>query len=203
MGFFTDAVVNAGLDARMPVAPHLSAHTAYSATGLNEVAGGAPAYARAAVGVDAAAARVLDNTDAETLNIPAGTTVRWLGIWSAAVAGTFHGMVPLGATTSIGCVVLDTDTVYAPAHGFAASQKIVFLADDGDVPAGITEGDVYFVLAAGLTTDTFTFSATDGGAAVNVTASDTAIVSDIVEEVFSSQGTLELAAGALDVVGLG
>ena len=111
-------------------------------------------------------------------------------------------MVPNASTVALPAIALDTDVVNAAAHGFAASQKITFTRVQGTVPAGIVEGTVYFVLAAGLGTDVFTFSATDGGAAVNVTTTGAAIVYDIVEETFGSQGTLSLAAGAFDVEGL-
>lgn len=199
MGTSTDTVIETGLDARTAATEYLSAHTAYSATGTNEVTGGS--YARQLMAWDAAAARIADNTAAESVPIPSGTTVRWLGRFSAVTAGTFYGMVPNGSTVAHVCVGLDTDTVYAAAHGFAASDKITFLEVDGAVPTGITAGTTYFVLAAGLATDSFTFSATDGGAAVNITVTKPAIVFDIVEEVFGADGTLELAAGAFDLKG--
>ena len=199
---FTDANVETGIDARLGVDDFLSAHTAFSATGTNEVTGGAPAYARQQMAWDAATGRLADNTDQEQLDIPAATTVRWLGRFTLVTAGVFLGMVPNASTVALSCVALDTDVVNAAAHGFAASQKITFTRVNGVVPAGITEGTVYFVLAAGLGTDVFTFSATDGGAAINVTTSGPAILYDIVEETFGSQGTLTLAAGAFDVAGL-
>ena len=199
---FTDGNINQGLDGRTQT-EFLSAHTAFSATGTNEVAGGTPAYARTSMAFDAAAARIADNTDAEQLDIPASTTVRWLGRFSAATAGTFFGMVPNGATKAEAASILDTDLWYVPAHGFIADTPVVATRIRGVVPAGLVEGTVYYVKSTGLTTDTFTVSAAPGdGAAVDVTTSGFAVVSDMVEETFGAQGTLSLAAGAFDLEGL-
>lgn len=43
----------------------------------------------------------------------------------------------------------------------------------GSLPTGVTEGNVYYVLATGLTANNFQFSATQGGAAINTTGSVT------------------------------
>lgn len=51
-------------------------------------------------------------------------------------------------------------------HGFAAGQPIVF-STAGTLPSGLVAGTVYYVLAAGLTTDSFTVSTTKGGTAVD------------------------------------
>lgn len=55
------------------------------------------------------------------------------------------------------------------AHGFAAGQPFKF-ATTGRLPVGVTAGTTYYVLATGLTTNTFQFAATPGGAAINTTA---------------------------------
>lgn len=69
-----------------------------------------------------------------------------------------------------------TMTIASPAvvsktgHGYAAGDKILFRTT-GALPTGVTAGTVYFVIAAGLTADAFEFSATDGGAAINTSGS--------------------------------
>lgn len=69
-----------------------------------------------------------------------------------------------------------TMTIASPAvvtkvgHGYAASDKILFRTT-GALPTGVTAGTVYYVLAAGLGADVFSFSATDGGAAINTSGS--------------------------------
>lgn len=65
-----------------------------------------------------------------------------------------------------------TMTIATPAvvtetgHGYGAGDKILFRTT-GALPTGVTAGQVYFVSATDLTTDTFKFSATDGGAVIN------------------------------------
>lgn len=78
---------------------HVSAHTADPGdTGANEVTGGTPAYARAAVAFAAAAGGVIDDsTNGATMNIPAATTVTHIGFWNGATAGTFLGSRALSA----------------------------------------------------------------------------------------------------------
>lgn len=56
------------------------------------------------------------------------------------------------------------------AHGLTSGTQITFT---GTLPAPLVLGKSYYVIAAGLTTDTFEFSATFGGSAVNTTQSGT------------------------------
>lgn len=62
------------------------------------------------------------------------------------------------------------------AHGLAAGQPVVFTNEGGALPTGLTEGTVYYVVAAGLTADSFSVSATKGGAAVNTTGTSTGVI---------------------------
>lgn len=52
------------------------------------------------------------------------------------------------------------------AHGYVANDKIMFRTT-GALPTGVTAGTVYYVIAAGLGADDFQFSATEGGAAID------------------------------------
>jgi hypothetical protein len=74
---------------------HVSLHTANPGdTGASEVSGGSPAYARVAIAFNAAAAGAMDDsTNGATLNVPASTTVAYVGFWSASTAGTWLGYV--------------------------------------------------------------------------------------------------------------
>lgn len=167
---------------------HLSAHTAWSSTGTNEVTGGSPAYARKAVSYNAAASEARTNSTAPVFDIPAATTVRFIGMWDAVSAGNFLGMIANGGDEKEFSVDLTADTVLAPAHGYPANQKIAFYGDTP--PTGLTEGTVYFAVT--VTTDTFQVSLTSGGAAINLTGYNAGkcVVSAIVEEAFAAQGTL-------------
>lgn len=187
---FTTAAKNAMLDADLST--HLSLHTDWSATGANEVTGGSPAYARQASTWSAAssAARALAAT--ETFDVPAATTVRYVGRWTALTAGTFLGMSALNGTETEFSVDLTANTIKQVAHGYVNTDQVVFLG--GTPPGGLTEGTTYFVV--GATTDTYQVAATSGGAAIDLTAEPTAacVASKIVPETYGSQGTLQITA---------
>lgn len=71
-----------------------------------------------------------------------------------------------------------TITIASPAvvswtnHRLAAGTTIQF-SSDGDLPTGIAEGTTYFILATGLTANSFEISLTNGGSAVNTTGFQT------------------------------
>ena len=71
---------------------YASLHTADPGdTGANEVVGGSPAYARRAITVGTAANGTRSASNQPTLDVPSGTTVRYVGYWSASSGGTFLG----------------------------------------------------------------------------------------------------------------
>lgn len=170
---------------------HLSLHTAYSATGANEVTGGAPAYARKAVTYAAAASKARAATATVTFDVPA-TTVRFLGKWDAVTAGNFLGMTALSGDEKEFSIDIATENrIKLAAHGWAAGKKVVFYGDV--VPAPLVEGTVYFV-GGTVNTNDFQVSATSGGAAITLTgeAGPECLISAIVEEVFGAQGQLNI-----------
>jgi hypothetical protein len=69
-----------------------------------------------------------------------------------------------------------TVTIASPAvftqtgHGYVAGDKLRF-STTGALPTGLTAGTYYYVISAGLGTDTFQVSATEGGSAVNTSGS--------------------------------
>jgi hypothetical protein len=96
---------------------------------------------------------------------------------SANVSMTAHGLsvndpvilaIPTKAAT---CTITAASpaVVTRVAHGFSAGQPIKF-DSTGYLPTGITAGTTYYVIATGLATDSFRFSATVGGAAINTSA---------------------------------
>lgn len=94
-----NVMLNAGVKGTAPALniTHASLHTADPGeNGANEVAGGAPAYARKAISfADADAGASAQNGAAPAFDVPAGTTVTHVGYWSAAVGGTFLGSDPV------------------------------------------------------------------------------------------------------------
>src|SRR3990167_10447667 len=60
-------------------------------SGTSEVSGGTPAYIRKVVTWNAAAAGAMDDSNAPVFDVPASTTVAYVGFWSAVTVGTFFG----------------------------------------------------------------------------------------------------------------
>ncbi len=173
---------------------HLSLHNAYSTTGANELTGGSPAYARKAVSYGAASAGAKAQSANVTFDVPAAATAQFVGRWTALTGGTFLGMTALGGSELEFATDTTTDTITAPAHGFADTDKIVFVG--GTPPAGLTEGTVYFVRDSA--TNTFKVAATSGGAAIDLTGQAAAkcLVSKIVPESYGAQGTYQVNSGS-------
>lgn len=170
---------------------HISLHSAYSATGANELAGGSPAYARKAITFGAAASQARTQTGTCVFDVEAGDTARWVGQWDASTAGNFLGMVALNGVEEEFSVDLTADTVKMVGHGKANGQKVAFYGDTP--PTGLTEGTVYFVV--GATTDTFQVAATLGGSAINLTGEPglACVCANIAEETSASQWTLTVS----------
>lgn len=87
---YSNAGKNTMLDAFGTAYGYVSAHTADPGdSGTSEVTGGS--YARVAITWSAASAGSKSASNSPVLNIPGGTTLAWLGLWSASTAGTFGG----------------------------------------------------------------------------------------------------------------
>lgn len=95
------AVLNTAVDAATALLTFASLHSADpGATGANEITGGSPAYARKAVVYDPAAGGVAALDAAIEFDVPAGTTVAYVGFWSASSGGTWRGGDQLSASES-------------------------------------------------------------------------------------------------------
>ena len=197
----TDYTKNAMLGA--DPSAYLSLHTAWSATGANEVSGGSPAYARKAASWGAASGGARALSAAVTLDMPGNEVTPivalYVGRWDAATSGNFLGMSALGGSEKKFSVDLTADTVIEPLHGRANGQQVVFIG--GTAPLGLTAGTPYFVVSAA--TDTYQVSATSGGSAINLIAHPSAgcVVSRVVPQSFASQGTLQITSHPLTIAG--
>lgn len=60
-------------------------------SGTNEISGGSPAYARKAHTWNAAGSGTMDNSNAPVFDVPAGKTVKYVGMWSLVSGGVFYG----------------------------------------------------------------------------------------------------------------
>jgi hypothetical protein len=93
------------------------------------------------------------------------------------------------------------NTIQSPAHGLSAGQSVVFWVSSGAaLPAPLAEGTIYFVIAAGLTTDVFEVSTTSGGSAVDITAIGDGEFQTIIVETFAGQGQYNLTSDTLSLV---
>lgn len=89
---YTNNAKNAMLDHLASLAVFVSLHSGDpSTTGANEISGGSPAYARKAITWNSASSGNLDSSNAPVFDVPSGTTVAWVGFWSASSGGTFYG----------------------------------------------------------------------------------------------------------------
>src|SRR5262245_51902530 len=181
-----------------------SLHTAYSTTGTSEVTGGSPAYARKGLTWSAAASgsKALTTT-LPTWDVPAGTTVSWVGFWDAVTVGNFLGMLPAGASTlfpasSETSTDITNNDIFAKAHGYVADTRVAFW---GTLPTGLAVGTLYYVLSTGLTTDSFRVATTSAGTAIDLTGTQpfNFFVQKGVPEVFAGQGTYALSSGSIDL----
>lgn len=172
-----------------------SLHSAFSATGANELSGGS--YARKAFTWATAATETKNLSGTPyTWNVPGSSTVAWIGFYDALTGGNFQGMTPAGnASMYAYAAPASTSTLLAPGSTYSANQQVVVLPTGGSVtPGGLTVGQIYFVKSP--SGDSFQLSATSGpGAAVTLSADGSGLVSLITPEVFGSAGTFTLTAG--------
>ena len=104
MAGLNNAGHNAQLAGLVAVAVYASLHTADpGTTGTSEVTGGTPAYARKAItwGSPATSSVAMAAT-LPTFDVPASTTISYLGYWSALTSGTFYGSRALSSPETYG-----------------------------------------------------------------------------------------------------
>lgn len=188
---------NYALDGMLPA--DVSLHTAYSTSGASEVAGGSPAYARKAITFSAAAAGAKASSSSPTLDVPAGTTVNFVGLWGLGSPSQFICMIPVGGTEKEFEVALGSPetTFTIPSHGYSNGDRVVFIG--GTPPTGFTEGTIYFVV--GATTDTIQVAASAGGTPIQGSARGDmeCKISKCVPETFGSQGTFQVTSFTLNL----
>lgn len=214
---FNDTAKNGALDAlddtgAVPIS-FIGVHTLTDpGTGTNaaagEATGGSPAYARQAVVFGAAASGLKSNTGALTFDVPAGT----YGYFTffnhlTANTGNYRGYAPFGGATkgfgTADAADVTANAITSAAHGLVNTDRVmVFNVFAESLPAGLTEGVIYFVV--GATTDTFQVSLTSGGAAVDITGIGELFFQRTVPETFGAQGQITAAIGAivLDATGM-
>lgn len=198
---FVDAVLNDMLDSLSAELDQVSLHSAYSASGANEVTGGS--YARQAITWNAAASAALDSSNAPSFSVPSGQTVAWIGFWDTAPSpDSFRGMTTnrqTGDTAPTSKFIVDTalNNIQCPAHGLVVDDRVAFWG--GTPPGGLTEGTHYWVVTA--TADTFQVGTTQSQSPetglTNQGDADVTLA-QIRIETFASDGTFNLTDADVD-----
>lgn len=97
----------------------------------------------------------------------AGTSDR---LWLAN--NTDYSWTPVSKVATVTISAASPGVITLTAHGFAENDPVVFSNSGGALPVAITAGTVYYVKTV-LDADTFTISATAGGAAINTASTGT------------------------------
>lgn len=183
---------------------YASLHSAYSASGANELTGGSPAYARQAVTWAAASggppATKASSAVAGAFNVPASSTVAFVGLFSAVTSGTFAGMGPNDAGTpyAFTATLASPGVFTAPGSSYSNGNTVVVFPGVGaTLPTGVTAGTVYYIVSASGAT--FELSATSGGSGINLSAAGAGLVVGITLETFGAQGTFTLSSETLSL----
>ena len=94
---------------------------------------------------------------------------------TAVLRSTYAALFAIIAPSMVFTVTIASPGVFTSvAHGLIAGDKLHFTTTGG-LPSGLSINTDYFVIATGLTADTFQVSATRGGSAVNTTGSQSGI----------------------------
>lgn len=191
-----------GLEVATSMIAFASLHTAYSATGTNELTGGSPAYARKSITWAAGGSGSKASSNAPLFDIPPLTTVAFVGLWSLVSAGTFAGMGANGGATQFAftATLASPGSFTAPGSTYSVNDTVVLFPGAGaTLPTGVTAGTVYYVgTAAGAV---FTLSTTPANAnPVNTSTVGAGIVQKITTETFNAQGTFNLSSDTLTIV---
>jgi hypothetical protein len=97
----------------------------------------------------------------------AGTSDR---LWLAS--NTDYSWTPVSRVATVTISFASPGVVTLASHGFAANDPVVFYNSGGALPAEIVSGTKYYVKTV-LNANTFTISATAGGAAINTSGAGT------------------------------
>lgn len=174
------------------VATHASLHSNIpDASGSNELSGGSPAYARKPISFNpASGGRLIKATSpAVQFDVPAGSTVAFVGLWTSPVGGTFLGYAPLGSDApNVGVLTASSDKVYAPGYGMSLNDRVLIMPFTGmSTPPGLPPG-IYYCDPAGA--DEFKLRAVLGGPTIDAAADGPVVFQRIRVDTLSSQGNI-------------
>lgn len=158
---------------------YLSAHTDNPGIGGDQTTNeaGYTGYARVAVARSGAGFTVTGNDVVNAAEILFGActgadeVITHIAVGTASSGtGKVLGVCPAGAILGAFVAEADDETVTCKNHGLSVSDRVSFYAQEGQsLPAGMTEGQVYFVKTV-PDVDSMTLATTDGGATVAFTS---------------------------------
>jgi hypothetical protein len=166
-------------------------------------------YARQAITFGAPAASLGGRqTQASAITFPAksdagAATIIAVGIFDAITAGNLLDVIMLFDGSPLAAMVNNSDvagnTIQSPAHALTTNDTVRIEQFPGDtpLPAGLSENTTYFVIATGLTADVFELSATQGGAAIDITAAGRMLVMKVVSVTVNQNDAPTFAANKL------
>lgn len=215
-----DAIYNADTTGFPAGDPYIQLHSGDpNATGASNVVN--VARVQAAFGV-ASSGLVSNSGNIDFASMPAvsGDGVVGWSVWDVAGSGgpptggnccwwgLFMGTTPLEGVADVDSSDLTSNLFQSASHGLSANDRIAFLPVNGNsggqvtTPAafGTGTGVLYHVIATGLTTNEFSVSTTQGGAALDLLTNDGAIRwIRVVPKTTNSGDTFRIATGDLDV----
>jgi hypothetical protein len=173
--------------------------TTYGAYARQAITFGAPGAGTPGRLIQASAITFPAKSDAGSVTIIAA------GIYDALTVGNLMDVIMLfdGAplTAIAGPTDVTNDTLQSPTHGLTTNDQVRLEQFPGEptLPAGFSEDTTYFVIATGLTADVFELSATQGGAAINITAAGRALVHKVVAVIVNQNDAPTFAANKLSL----
>jgi len=215
-----DALFNADTTGFPAGDPYFQLHSGDpNATGASNVVSIA---ARVQAAFGAAASGTLSNTgniDFTSMPAVSGDGVIGWSAWDAAGSGSpptggnclwwgvFTGTSPLEGTADAGTAEVTSNLFHSGAHGLTTNDRVAFFAANGNAGGniggptlyGTGSGVLYHVIATGLTTDVFSVSTSQGGAALDLTADGALRWVKVVPKTTNSGDTFRISTGDLDV----
>jgi len=133
-------------------------------------------------------------TDGQVLTVQADGSVAYENVAGGSVetpVATYTHTANKSAVIS--AVDVDTNTFTSVGHPFVVDDKVYFVINvnannvflPNIIPTGFTVASVYYIIADGLTVDTFKLSATQGGVAVDITTNASLDLANIHLEAYS------------------
>ena len=135
----------------------------------------------------------------------AAGTYGFFTLFNASTGNTnnYRGYIPFGGATALkGFASVDTtltnDQLLSVGHGMSDNDRVILDPVFGEtIPTGLTAGAVYYVVASAA--NTFKVANTQGGAAIDITATGGGEVywQRVVPETFGATGQITVAANQL------